>query len=397
MIWRNVLTIARWEYYRFAKPKDLILGTLFIMLIFGLIGFVTHLIESKGNQPVDVAVVGAEHMGLDTVESLQRFQILTGERGLPELEAALADKEFDALLVISDVDNAKLTVREERGWQPSLVALLSATAQAHRLGSSDLDPEMLATLTAPVNVAQVSLQDETGAPTQADTKTVLIVIGTMMVGLFMGFSYVFVAITGEKTQRVTESVLSAITPQTWIDGKILGLTLVVLVNVACYTFGYLVYKGVATLFFGEAFTLPTGIGDPVVVLNLVLFAMLGFGFWFTLFALIAATITDPNSSSRSSLLFLPFLPLGLTLTGMDQPDAVWMRILALIPGLSPAAMPVRLLRGDPWVVEILLSLALLVVMVLLFRRAAGRVFGVSVLMTGKEPSWGEVWRWLREA
>ncbi len=216
-------------------------------------------------------------------------------------------------------------------------------------------------------------------------------------GLFLGFSYVFVAITGEKTQRVTESVLSAITPQTWIDGKILGLTLVVLVNVACYMFGYLVYKGVATLFFGEAFTLPTGIGDPVVVLNLVLFAMLGFGFWFTLFALIAATITDPNSSSRSSLLLLPFLPLGLTLTGMDQPDAVWMRVLALIPGLSPAAMPVRLLRGDPWVVEILLSLALLVVMVWVFRRAAGRVFGVSMLMTGKEPSWGEVWRWLREA
>ncbi len=59
--------------------------------------------------------------------------------------------------------------------------------------------------------------------------------------------------------------------------------------------------------------------------------------------------------------------------------------------------PVRLLRGDPWVVEILLSLALLVVMVWVFRRAAGRVFGVSMLMTGKEPSWGEVWRWLREA
>ncbi len=161
--------------------------------------------------------------------------------------------------------------------------------------------------------------------------------------------------------------------------------------------GYLVYKGVVTLFFGEGFTLPTGIGDPVVVLNLVLFAMLGFGFWFTLFALIAATITDPNSSSRSSLLLLPFLPLGLTLTGMDQPDAVWMRVLALIPGLSPAAMPVRLLRGDPWAAEIVLSLALLVVMVWVFRRAAGRVFGVSMLMTGKEPSWAEVWRWLREA
>jgi ABC-2 type transport system permease protein len=141
--------------------------------------------------------------------------------------------------------------------------------------------------------------------------------------------------------------------------------------------------------------LPTGIGDPGVLLILVLSAMLGFGFWFTLFALVAATITDPNTSSRSSLLFLPFLPLGLTMTGMDQPDAVWMRALALIPGLSPVAMPVRVMRGDPWVGEIALSLLLLGAMVWVFRRAAGRVFAVSMLMTGKEPSWGEVWRWLR--
>jgi len=97
------------------------------------------------------------------------------------------------------------------------------------------------------------------------------------------------------------------------------------------------------------------------------------------------------------LLMLPFVPLGLTLTGMDQPDAIWMRVLAVMPGLSQAAMPVRLLRGDPWLGEIALSLLLLAAMVWVFRRAAGRMFGVSMLMTGKEPSWSEVWRWVREA
>ena len=63
---------------------------------------------------------------------------------------------------------------------------------------------------------------------------------------------------------------------------------------------------------------------------------------------------------------------------------------------SPAAMPVRLLRGEPALVEILLSLALLAAAIWLFRRAAGRVFGISMLMTGKEPAWSEVWRWMRE-
>jgi ABC-2 type transport system permease protein len=390
------MLVAHWEYHRFAKPRDLVLGTVFIIVVFGLFTFVSRLIESKSNQPLEVIVVGAEHMGLDAVESLQRFQmVVEAERGLPELEAALEEKEFDALLMISDGEHAELKVREERGWQQSLVALVGAQAQAHRLETSAVDPETLAALTMPVTISPIVVGASGAATGQADTKTVIIVISTMLVGLFLGFSYVFVAITGEKTQHVTESVLSAITPQAWIDGKILGLTLVVLVNVACYALGYMIYKTGMTLFFGDSFSLPTGIGDPGVILILVLYAMLGFGFWFTLFALVAATITDPNTSSRSSLLFLPFLPLGLTMTGMDQPDAVWMRALALIPGLSPVAMPVRVMRGDPWVGEIALSLLLLGAMVWVFRRAAGRVFAVSMLMTGKEPSWGEVWRWLR--
>ena len=110
----------------------------------------------------------------------------------------------------------------------------------------------------------------------------------------------------------------------------------------------------------------------------------------------AATISDPNSSSRSALLFLPFLPLGLTVVGLDQPDELWMRVLSLVPGLSPAAMPVRLLRGSPGTLEIVLSLLLLGLAVWFLRRAAGRAFGVSMMMTGKEPSWREVWRWMRE-
>jgi len=391
-----LMTVARWEYHRFAKPRDLVLSTVFIIVVFGVFAFVSRLIESKSNQPLDVAVVGAERMGLDAVESLQRFQMLGDERGVPELEAALENEEFDALLVVSDPDRAELKVREERGWQQSLIALVGAQARAHRLETSDVDPQMLAALSAAVTISPIVLGASGAAAGQADTKTVIIVISTMLVGLFLGFSYVFVAITGEKTQHVTESVLSAITPQAWIDGKILGLTLVVLVNVICYVLGYMIYKTGMTLFFGDSFSLPTGVGDPTVIPILVLYAMLGFGFWFTLFALVAATITDPNSSGRSSLLFLPFLPLGLTLMGMDQPDAVWMRALALIPGLSTAAMPVRVMRGDPGVGEIVLSLLFLGVMVWVFRRAAGRVFAVSMLMTGKEPSWGEVWRWLRE-
>jgi ABC-2 type transport system permease protein len=394
--WRSVSAVARWEFRRYAKPRDLLIGTLVFALLFGIFGFVEHLVERKRNEPRDIAVRGAERMGLQEVESLQRFRIHSSDDDSAVLERALADKEFDAILVVESADVAELRVRSESPWQEEFLALVATHRQARRPHEFGLEPNVLAELTAPMTLTRVEVDGSGEASSRAKPLTVLIVVGTMLLGLFLGFSYVFVAITGEKTQRVTESVLAAITPQQWIDGKILGLTLVVLVNVLCYGIGYLLYKAVARLVLDAPFRLPPGIDDPIVLTWLVVFSLLGFGFWFTLFAVVAATISDPNTSSRSALLFLPFLPLGFTLTGLDQPDSVGMRVLALLPGISPAAMPVRLLRGEPALVEILVSIALLVAAVWLFRRAAGRVFGLSMLMTGKEPRWSEVWRWLRE-
>jgi len=392
---RTVSTVARWEYRRFAKPKELVIGTLTFAVIFGIFGFVAEFVERKTNEPLEIAVVGGELMGLEDVEFLQRYRLQSAEGGLSDLETALAEEELDAILVVTGADRAELRVRSERQWQEEFLALLAAHRQTRRPHELGLEPRALAALTAPVTLARVELEDDDGTPRRAEGLTVIIVVGTMLLGLLLGFSYVFIAITGEKTDRVTESVLAAITPQQWIDGKILGLTLVTLVNVVSYGVGYVLYKVVAVLVFGVDLRLPPGIGDPGVLLWLLFFALGGFAFWFTLFAMVAATISDPNTSSRSALMMLPFLPLVLTLVGMDQPDAIWMRVLALVPGISPAAMPVRLLRGEPALLEILLSLALLVVAAWLFRSAAGRVFGVSMLMTGKEPSWGEVWRWIR--
>ena len=396
MSWSIIGAVARWEYKRYAKPRDLVIGTLVYALLFGIVGFVSEFAERKRNRPREIAVSGAARMGLQEVEALQHFRMRAANDKLPALERALAEKEIDAILVVESADEAELRVSSESGWQEEFLLLLTAHRQAQRPHEAGVDPKVLAVLTAPVHFSRVELDGARGAPRRATPVTVLIVVGTMLLGLFLGFSYVFVAITGEKTQRVTESVLAAITPQQWMDGKILGLTMVVLVNVLCYGIGYLLYKVMSTLILDVPFRLPAGIDDPTVMIWLILFSLLGFGFWFTLFAVVAATINDPNSSGRSALLFLPFLPLGFTLAGLDQPDSVWMRVLALLPGISPAAMPVRLLRGEPALVEILLSLALLAAAIWLFRRAAGRVFGISMLMTGKEPAWSEVWRWMRE-
>jgi hypothetical protein len=76
----------------------------------------------------------------------------------------------------------------------------------------------------------------------------------------------------------------------------------------------------------------------------------------------------------------------------------------MLPAFGLTARPLGVLSWPPiggraevpwW--EVGLALALLIAAILGVRRLAGKVFRLGMLMYGKEPSWSEVRRWLREA
>ena len=170
-------------------------------------------------------------------------------------------------------------------------------------------------------------------------------IGLTCLGVFLGMASFFTGITGEKQLRVTEQVVAAISPQTWVDGKLLGLT--------AAAFGTLLTYGAAmALFFvmlklsGMDFPIPWAALRPEKLMFFLLLSVLGIFFWNCVFAAIAVTINDPNSSTRSSLMFLPLMFVGMGFPGLQKPDAPVMRALAVMPGTSPTVMTARLVLSD---------------------------------------------------
>ncbi|UCH84879.1 MAG: ABC transporter permease, partial [Candidatus Latescibacterota bacterium] len=232
---------------------------------------------------------------------------------------------------------------------------------------------------------------------RANKISALVMVVLMLVGVMFGNSYLFVAITGEKTQRITEQILAAIRPQNWIDGKIIGLASLTALHLFAYSLGYVAFRLVCVAVWGENIDLPLLLADPIVFGGTLILVLLGFYMWFSFFGLVACTISDPNNSSRSSMIMLPMLPLGIAFAGLGNPDVVWMRLLGMIPLSSPSVMPVRLVLGEVVWWEFVLAVALLAATIWFLRRASGVVFGLGMLMHGKEPSLGEIRRWLREA
>jgi len=391
--WPARFQVAKWEFQRFVKPNQLAVSFV-IMLLMGGLGYgVSALAKRSDAKDSTVAVIGGASLGMDRPHSADNVAYAPAASAqLDSLRTAVAARNLDGILILDGADSARLIVRRNPVWKRALEGHLSEARQRLRLSEAGLAPERLASMLAPV---AVKTEFQSGNDGRSARIAAFVAVGLVLYGVFTSMAYMMVSVTAEKQLRVTEQVISAISPQTWIDGKIIGIAAVALVNVLIFLGGAAVWilgRSIAT---GQPFSM--GAAEPSTILLIVLFALLGFVFWLSLFGAVAATIDDPNTSTRGPLMFLPAF---FSVAGMMvpiNPDATFARIAALIPLTSSAAMPARVALTEVPLWELLLSAGLLVAGTLLARRAAGKVFSVAMLMYGKEPSWREIRRWVRES
>lgn len=384
-----VLQVARWEFSRFFKIRDVI-TTIVLFALFGGVAIGVKNLLSAAEDPARVAVLQGQLLPFQMPEGSSVVLESASPGDEDSLREAVSDDELDGLLILESPDRATLVVAETPSWQEELVAALTAARRETRIVESGLSERQLAEVLAPFHIEMES--DSTSA--EGAIRNLIgagAVLGLMLMGLFLGTAYLFTTITGEKTQRVSEQIVAAIPIQTWVDGKILGQSLLAFSSMGTILLGYFVTDGLLKLM-GEGMGLRFDFGDPGRLALFVLLALLGFFFWFSFFAAVAATIDDPNSSARSGFLLLPGLAFAVGFTALKSPDNPVVRVLSLLPVTSPTTLSARLAidRVAAW--EVALAILLLLAGIWVVRRAAGRIFELSILMYGKEPTWGEMLR-----
>lgn len=386
-------TVAWYEFRRVFKLKDVI-TTLVVMVLFAL-GLGLFKKWNKPSPPDSIAVIGSAFM-LENGDHLQfRFTID------PELTEATARErvgsgELDAALLLEGAPDARLIVRDEApDWLPELKALLTAAHREEALQKSSIPASELERL-----LAEAPLELVFESPQEAERKgrnkvAAVFCILLMVFGLFIGTANLFTGITGEKQNHVTESILSAIPVQRWIDGKLLGIGAVSLATLLSMAGSSVVANWIYG-FFGEPIRIPLEALDVVATSGLLVpITVAGFAMWFAFFAAIAATIDDPNTSARGMFMFVPAGLTALAFRGLDSPDSPLFRFASMFPLTSPGAMPVRLISGNPQPWELALCLVLLAAATWAFRRLAGKIFGTAMLMRGKDLAWIDMWRSFR--
>lgn len=214
---------------------------------------------------------------------------------------------------------------------------------------------------------------------------------TFMFLLIMGIlglgKHMLTSLIEEKSSRIVEVLLSAVSPLELMAGKILGLGAAGLTAV-----------GIATAFIWSAarYRGVVGIFEPMAVVYLLVYYVLGFLVASSVFAAVGSACNKLRDAQ--GLLFpmtIPFvLPVVFWMSIANNPHSLLARVFSFLPPTAAPTMVVRLMADpDLPALQIVTSLIVLALSVPLSIGAAGRVFRTAILVHGKPPRLREIARW----
>ncbi|NSW53003.1 MAG: ABC transporter permease [Anaerolineae bacterium] len=200
--------------------------------------------------------------------------------------------------------------------------------------------------------------------------------------ILMGSSTMMLnSVSTEKSNRMTEILITSLHPAQLLIGKMMGLGLAGLLQTV-------VWSGTGLLLMGyseRAGVLPESLSlPPMLLVWLVVFFVLGYAVYGSLMASLGALTASSKEAGQVTIIviFPLILPMMLISSITMEPNGIIATVLSLIPFTAPVVMPARLaIISVPWW-QILTAMALLVGLVAFIIRSAANLFHAQNLLSG---------------
>ncbi|MCH7573102.1 MAG: ABC transporter permease [Planctomycetes bacterium] len=348
---------------------------------------------------VDITI---ESVSADTGEQLEALQqrirdgnllavaVIQPELLQPPVSAASEEKEEEELkysFYVSedfDSDHASL-IRQRLG--KSIVRV-----RAQRAG---YEPEqVMAIIKSPSAdtkriLAEGGIADETKGDRALRKMIPMVFMMLIWIGVFTSAQHLLMTTIEEKSNRVMEVLLSAVSPFQLMAGKILGHGGVGLLIVSIY--GSVIFAALIAFSFFHLI-------DPMDIVYLVVFYLMAYFMIASMMAAVGSAVSDIREANTlvtpmMLILMVPLMLWPVIIEAPNGPIATW---CSFIPLAAPFAMILRLAAEEPipiWQIPVSIVWGYICVFGMVW--GASKIFRVGVLMYGKPPSPLELIKWMR--
>ena len=427
----KILLIIQREYLTRVRKRSFLLTTILVPLV--IIGFYAAIIAVAVSDTSDqetIAVIDEANIFDGKVEADKKESItydLIKNETAQSFKKKYSDNGYSALLYIppiniNDPKNIQLHSQSavSLNVKNKIEDKVDNAIERKRLSNENIDLQKYESINSNVTIENtLDSSDGEKKSVEGVAYAVAFAAGILiyMILLIYG-SMVMRGVMEEKTNRISEVIISSVKPFQLMMGKIIGIGAVgitqfiiwiLLIGLLQFTIPLLFPTLAGQIPQGGAQGVPMS-GDSNMIgkiaeglqsipVGLLLFCFLfyflgGYLMYASLFAAIGSVSEDQQEAQQ--LVFPVMMPiiLGFVMLtkAIQDPNSGLALFGSLFPLTSPIVMLGRIPFGVPWT-ELLLSMALLILFFLFCTWLAGRIYRTGILMYGKKGSWKEMMKW----
>jgi len=417
---KNIILIAKREFFTQVKKKSFIILTLLTPLLIIVFGGVVSLMFQANETQMQISVIDKSGLFKDRLKSDQniRYVFSSEETEKSLIKALETTEEMNAVMIIPKKEihqlensieiltNKNLSNEARR----NIAGNISEIIKAEKINALGISTAQIEDLNKGVNLHVVNILEK---EKKQDSFLVGVKSGLSMFLMYCVFTFIMMygirvmrSVLEEKNNRVVEILISSVKPFELMMGKILGVTGVALVQFGVWV--VMIFASVMTLGSSNV-GMVSGVAEVQMVLlalsqinyGLILFVfviyfLLGYLFYSAMYAAIGSAVDNETETQQFTLFAILPMMLGFygSITIMNNPDGPMSFWLSMIPFTSPIAMLARIPFDVP-VWELVLSIVILLVSTLGMVFIASKIYRVGILMYGNKVTLKELWKWMK--
>lgn len=404
-IWK----ILKWEFMNRVKTK-LFLITTFVLPFFMAAGMYlpTILMDMEPENITEVGLVYNDQLsGLVNRFQVQIRDTYSLKNGNPqfvfsrfdgEQEAldSVVSKSIDGYLFIPDLllDTAKvnyysLSLSNIKIFS-NLRRTLNQVVVEQRMLDQDIDISLVGRLSRRIEFETYEL-DEAGEASEGDAMSSFLIpymfLMILFMTVFMSGQLLLRSVMEERTSRTIEILLSSVTPDELMRGKILGLGALGLIQMIFY-----LLVGLSATYYKE-----WAVIELAQIPIFLIYFITGYLFYAAIFAAMGTFFTSEQEAQQSSgiISLVAIMPVLFASYFITNPGSAFTIGSSYIPPLTPFMMIIRVGTGTVDYPEILYTTILMLISCWALLKLSGKIFRTAVLLYGKKVTLKEVIKWIR--
>ena len=430
------LIIAR-EYMSIVGRKSFIIMTFllpFLIIAIGSVPVLMSILNNSGDQTQQIAVIDetGQYAAALTSDNLYNFVAVKGDTGTNARE--FYDKSngsVSAVIVIPrDVEtSAQVSIYSENAVAPALISsvsnALTDTIQNARLAAKGIPnlQQIIDETNIDLDVRSVTWEQdgkEKESSTEAAVAIGMILAFIIYMFVFMNGNLVMSNVVEEKTNRIVEVVVSSCRPFHLMLGKIIGVGLsgltqmaiwIILLSIAGTVAGNVLGLSGAVSpemmgagaaapemdnFASDAIRQILSINYTPIIINFLLYFIGGYLLYSAIFAALGSAVDQASDSAQFlwPVTLIMIIAIYAAIGCAENPNGPMAFWCSMIPFTSPIVMMIRLPYDVPlW--QMVLSHALLFGTALAIVWLAARIYRRGILHYGQKASFKELFKWIK--